>query len=208
MTSEQLEQLLERKRQQEQAAANEKREAYEGIKSDILSKIETEARAAVAFVRNFHKLIVGETSAFYGIMKDYGALKKDGQRGYSIANDKFKVEVKSNKIKKFDERADIAAERLIEFLTAWIKSSDKGSDDPMYQLAMTLLERNKHGDLDYKSVSKLYDLEAQFNDPEYSDIMRLFKESNLVEGSVVNFYFFEKTDLGVWLKLEPSFKNK
>ena len=37
--------------------------------------------------------------------------------------------------------------------------------------------------------------------------MKLFKESHLVEGTVINFYFYEKTDLGVWKKLEPSFNR-
>ena len=31
------------------------------------------------------------------------------------------------------------------------------------------------GDLDYKSISKLYELEDKF-DEEYADIMRLFKD--------------------------------
>ena len=37
--------------------------------------------------------------------------------------------------------------------------------------------------------------------------MNLFKESHLVEGTATNFYFYEKTDLGVWKKLEPSFNR-
>ena len=37
--------------------------------------------------------------------------------------------------------------------------------------------------------------------------MQLFKESNVTEGSAVNFYFFEKNELGVWHKLEPSFNR-
>ena len=77
----------------------------------------------------------------------------------------------------------------------------------MYQLAMAMLERNRYGDLDYKSISKLYELERRFNDPEYSDIMQLFKESNVVERMAVNFYFYERTDMGGWRKLEPSFNR-
>ena len=115
--------------------------------------------------------------------------------------------MKSNKVKKFDERADVAASRLIDFLQTWIQGKEDGADNPMYQLAMTLLERNKNGDLDYKSISKLYDLESRFDDPEYSAIMALFKESHLVEGTATNFYFYEKDTLGVWRKLEPSFNR-
>ena len=77
----------------------------------------------------------------------------------------------------------------------------------MYQLAMTLLERNKYGDLDYKSVSKLYDLESKFNDPEYSAIMDLFKESNTVERTATNYYFEERDGRGVWRRIEISFNR-
>jgi hypothetical protein len=72
---------------------------------------------------------------------------------------------------------------------------------------MTLIERNKYGDLDYKSISKLYDLEESFNSPEYSAIMALFREAHLVESTATNFYFWQKNHMGVWTKLEPSFNR-
>ena len=81
-----------------------------------------------------------------------------------------------------------------------------GTDDPMYQLAMTLLERNQAGDLDYKSISKLYELEDKFNDPEYSEIMKLFQESNVVQKNATNYYFWKRDkETGVWRRIEPSF---
>ena len=82
---------------------------------------------------------------------------------FSVVDGNFKLEVKSNKVKSFDERADLAAERLIDYLKNYIAHSEKGVDDPMYQMAMTLLERNRQGDLDYKSISKLYELESRFD---------------------------------------------
>ena len=74
----------------------------------------------------------------------------------------------------------------------------------MYQLAMTLLERNKQGDLDYKSISKLYELESRF-DAEYAEIMQLFKESNVVYKTATNYYFYKRDLNGVWRRIEPSF---
>ena len=86
-----------------------------------------------------------------------------------------------------------------------MKQSEKGADDPMYQMAMTLLGRNKAGDLDYKSISKLYELEDKF-DEEYSEIMTLFKESNVVQKNAVNYYFYKKNSkTNVWERVEPSF---
>ena len=158
-------------------------------------------------VRGLFAFVSDETEAFRKVMEEYGQLRFDNQLSFTLQEGNFKIEVKTNKVKKFDERADVAAARLIEFLRNWIAGKEKGTDNPMYQLAMTLLERNKYGDLDYKSISKLYDLEEQFNDNDYSETMSLFRESHLVETTATNFYFSEKNDMGVWKKLEPSFNR-
>lgn len=139
------------------------------------------------------------------LMREYGAVKSLSQQSYTITDGDFKLEVRSNKVKRFDERADMAAERLIEYLKGYMERSQNGTDDPMYQMAMTLLERNKAGDLDYKSISKLYELEDRF-DAEYGEIMGLFKEANVVQATALNYYFSKRNpETGVWSRIEPSF---
>ncbi|MDR1381779.1 MAG: DUF3164 family protein [Tannerella sp.] len=205
---EELEEILKRKREQKQKEALERREAYEGLRDGLLNNIEGEVCTLGTSIGTFYDMLVTETKAFYSIMLDYGQLRNgSGQMNYKIRNGRFMIEVRTNKVKKFDERADVAAERLIGFLRDWIKSSERGAEDTMYQLAMTLLERNRYGDLDYKSISKLYGFEAQFGSDEYSSIMQLFRESNVVEGTETNFYFYRKTDMGIWRKIEISFNR-
>ena len=158
-----------------------------------------------ADVQSFHDWLQSEVEGFVGVMRDYGQLRKSDQRSYTITDGDFRLEVASNKVKGFDERADLAAERLIDYLKRYMKKSEKGADDPMYQMAMTLLERNKAGDLDYKSISKLYELEDKF-DSEYSEIMSLFKEANVVQKNAVNYYFSKRNPkTNVWQRIEPSF---
>lgn len=152
MTADQLEQLLEQKRAEERQAADKRRRDYEETRADFVKRMATETRNITGRAREFYDLVVAETDAFRKIMQEYGATRRDDQFGYSVQEGDFRLEVKCNRIKRFDERADAAA-RLIEFLKAWIGGREKGADDPMYQLAMTLLERNRKGDLDYKSIS-------------------------------------------------------
>ena len=207
MTAGELEKLLEQKRAEERQAADKRRRDYEETRADFVKRMATETHNITERVRVFYDLVVAETDAFRKIMQEYGAMRRDDQLGYSVQEGDFRLEVKCNRVKCFDERADVAAARLIDFLKAWIGGREKGADDPMYQLAMTLLERNRKGDLDYKSISKLYDLETQFDDPEYSQIMQLFKESNVVNGTAINFYFHKRDERGVWHKIEPSFNR-
>ena len=207
LSSKELEALLEKKRAEERQQALDKRAAYEGIRAELVQKVEQKVRAVCDEVKGLHAFCVDEIEAFRQVLAEYGQLRREGQMSVSIQEGCFRIEVKSNKVKRFDERADAAASRLIEFLQQWIEGKEDGQENPMYQLAMTLLERNKYGDLDYKSISKLYELEEQFGDAEYTAIMNLFKESHLVEGTATNFYFFEKDKMGVWKKLEPSFNR-
>ena len=207
LSVEELERLLAEKKKMKKDEEIRKREAYEAIRAEVVHKIRTKVWGVVNIVKGFFDFVQAETGAFKEVMAEYGQLRDPGQMSYKLDWDGFRIWIKCNKVKRFDERADVAALRLIEFLQTWIQRADNGVNNPMYQLAMTLLERNKFGDLDYKSISKLYELENKFNDPEYSEIMQLFKESNVVEGTATNYYFEERDERGVWRKLEPSFNR-
>lgn len=182
-----------------------KRESYEALRGEFMYDVLTRVNDVEQTVSGFKKWLDDETGAFTKVMREYGAVKNDGQQSYTITDGDFKLEVKFNKVKGFDERADLAAERLVDYLKRYMAASEKGVEDPMYQMAMTLLERNKTGDLDYKSISKLYELEDKF-DGEYAEIMQLFKEANVVQNTATNYYFSKRNpETGVWSRIEPSF---
>lgn len=205
LSSEERAKLLAELQNEEKQSRIERRETYEGLRAEMMREVESRLTQLVADVRGFHDWLTREIEGFVGIMKDYGQVRKSGQRSYTITDGDFRLEIASNAVKGFDERADLAAERLIDYLKRYMQQSEKGSDDPMYQMAMTLLERNKAGDLDYKSISKLYELEDKF-DGEYGEIMGLFKEANVVQTNAVNYYFQKRNpETNVWTRIEPSF---
>ena len=205
MSKEQRAALLAQLQSEAQNDRVAKRESYEALRAEFMYDVLTRVNDVEQTVSGFKKWLDGETSAFTKVMREYGAVKNDGQQSYTITDGDFKLEVKFNKVKGFDERADLAAERLVDYLKRYMAASEKGVEDPMYQMAMTLLERNKTGDLDYKSISKLYELEDKF-DGEYAEIMQLFKEANVVQNTATNYYFSKRNaENGVWSRIEPSF---
>lgn len=206
LTEAQKDELLKQLNAERKDERTLRREAYEDMRKEFMARVEENLMNQVGEVRSFKQWLEKESQAFTDIMRQYGQVRSDGQRSYTVTQGDFRLDIKSNSVKGFDERADLAAERLVTFLKEYMKRSDKGQDDPMYQLAMTLLERNQAGDLDYKSISKLYELEDKFGDPEYSEIMSLFKESNVVQKTATNYYFWRRhSDTGVWARIEPSF---
>ena len=205
LSAKERKELLKQLQQEEKEDQRSRREAYETLRHQFTFDVESKLMPIVNNVQGFYDWIVGESEAFRNVMRDYGQLRRgEEQSSFTVVDENFKLEVKSNKVKSFDERADLAAERLINYLKDYVGRTDKGVDDPMYQLAMTLLERNKQGDVDYKSISKLYELESRF-DTEYADIMQLLKESNVVYKTATNYYFYKRDLNGVWRRIEPSF---
>ena len=205
MSKEQRAALLAQLQTEEKNERMAKRESYEAIRDQFMHDVQQKVEGVEAEVAGFKKWLDEETGAFTKLMREYGAVKSASQQSYTITSGDFKLEVKFNKVKGFDERADLAAERLVDYLKRYMEASEKGVEDPMYQMAMTLLERNKTGDLDYKSISKLYELEDKF-DEEYAEIMRLFKEANVVQTTATNYYFSKRNaENGVWTRIEPSF---
>lgn len=205
MTKEQRAALYAQLQAEEKNDRMAKRESYEALRGEFMHEVKNHVENVEAEVNGFKKWLDEETAAFTKIMREYGAVKNESQQSYTITDGDFKLEVKFNKVKGFDERADLAAERLVDYLKRYMEESEKGVEDPMYQMAMTLLERNKTGDLDYKSISKLYELEDKF-DEEYAEIMRLFKEANVVQTTATNYYFSKRNqENGVWTRIEPSF---
>ena len=204
LTSKQKEELLRQLQREIKSEREQKREAYESLRSQFISEVFENVIGLTDSVTNFKRWLDKEGAAFKKVMSEYGQTKFEDQGSFTITEGDMKLEIRSNKIKTFDERADLAAERLIDYLRKYMLKSERGAEDPIYQLAMTLLERNKQGQLDYKSISKLYTLEDKF-DEEYSDIMMLFKESNVVQKTALNYYFSKRDKDGVWRKIEPSF---
>ena len=184
-----------------------RRKNYQKMRTRFISSVEKRLRKYVKDGQAFKSWLRDEAESYYKALKEYGELKRDEQLGFTVNNDTFRIQVKGNRVKRFDERADIAEKRLIDYLSKWIKQRGDGERNPIYKLAMSLLQRNEYGDLDYKSISRLYELEEDFNDTEYTEIMQLFRESNTVEGNVIRFYFEEKDELNKWKRIEPSFNQ-
>lgn len=207
LTEKECEELLLKLSAQKKQDAAKRRKNYKKARERFVSSVERRLRKYVKDGRDFKNWLSVEAENYYSMLKDYGELKRDDQLGFTVNSETFCIKVKGNRVKRFDERADIAVKRLMDYLGGWIRKSGNGEGNPLYKLAMSLLKRNEYGDLDYKSISRLYELEDDFNDTEYTDIMQLFRESNTVEGTVIRFYFEERDSLNNWVRIEPSFNQ-
>ena len=91
-----------------------KRESYEALRGQFMHDVLGRVENLESEVSGFKKWLDDEVTAFTKLMREYGAVKNESQQSYTITDGDFKLEVKFNKVKGFDERADLAAERLAQ----------------------------------------------------------------------------------------------
>jgi hypothetical protein len=73
---------------------------------------------------------------------------------------------------------------------------------------MGLLERNSiTGDLDINNINRLYKMENDFDDPDWVEAIRLFKESYNPKGSVEYVRFYSRTDNNGWEQINLNFSS-
>ena len=65
LTSKELKELLMQKKEEERQQALQRRDAYEGIRADLLFRMEQKVRQTVAEVQGLHTFCADELDAFY-----------------------------------------------------------------------------------------------------------------------------------------------
>ncbi len=195
-----LEQLEREERQEQQA----KRQAYEGIKEDTVQLLFQRASAMSTILKDFSELAKSELTTLKEMMREYGDLRANSKGGFSIKSQDgtLKVEYNYNEISEFDERAALAEEHLKLFLESFIKPKDI----QIYQMVLSLLERNKQGKFELPRVQKLYSMENQFDDENWKKGIELLKESYQSIGSRYYINFYRKQGTG-WTLIPLNFSS-
>ena len=127
LSPEQRRQLLAQLQDEEKQNRQARRESYEALRGDFMRDVFHRVEGIVEDVSAFKKWIDGESESFKKVMAEYGQTRNDDQNSFTVVDGDLKLEIRSNKVKTFDERADLAADRLIDYLRDYALKSDKGS---------------------------------------------------------------------------------
>ena len=191
MSTEQLEKLLAERKKSERLEAQKKKEQYERSRNVMIHHQVSAAIRLRDDLKAFKEQAFGTMLKFYEEMLAYGDVKKDGKGNFQLISDdqQYKI-IFANQIKAgFDERAEMAEAKLKEFLNTTVKKRDLG----LHGIIMGLLERNEvSGAFDIKLINRLVQMEDKFDDVNWKDAIRLFKESYQEQGTSSYIRFYER----------------
>jgi hypothetical protein len=173
LTLAELETLFNAKKEQERNEINQKRADYEALRNETIDKLVTRAVVLSNMLKDFKTGVFDDLSTLYDLLKEYSSRHADGKGNFTIESQDgdYKIEFSRQTLGSFDERADQAAFHIIDFV-----NSRWSGDVETKELITGILERSK-GKFDIKQIQKLYAMEAKFNDPNWLEGIRLFKEA-------------------------------
>ena len=201
-----LEKALAARKAQENAERDALRQQYENEKDALISALGGTATKAADILKAFKEDAMGQVRGFRSKLLEYGQLRKgEANKGnFEIKNDSYKITFSSQVKKCFDERSELAEEKLKSFLGSFVKKRDKD----LHDLVLSLLERNpKSGDLDISNIQRLYKLEDRFDNEDWREAIRLFKESYNPEGTAYYVRFFQKAEDNSWQHINLNFSS-
>lgn len=195
----QLEEKLKRARKQEREERNKKRAQYENLRDTTSETLVTEAKHLHTQLAEFKEKAQKLAAEFRDQMLEHGSIRggenNKGSYEFTHSSEMFKIQVKSQVQKGFDERAELAEKHLRNFIEDFVKKRDK----EMYTLIVGILERNqKTGKLDVSNINRLYKIEDKFDHPEWVAALAMFKEAYHEQKTTSYIQFLQKDEHGKW----------
>lgn len=208
LSTEELERVLAQRKHEENEKLRAERKEYEDARERIVNELGTRAFVIMESLELLKGDAFKDLKGFRERMMKYGDIRNgDRNKGnFEIKNDKFKIMFSSQINKRFDERAELAEQKLREFLEGFVKKQSQKT----YKLVKSLLERNpKTEDYDISLINRLYAMEEEFDDPNWKEAIKLFKESYSPTGTAQYVRFFKKNENNGWDAIVLDFaKNK
>ncbi|KXX70619.1 DUF3164 family protein [Flammeovirga sp. SJP92] len=199
MTQEE-EKLLEELQAKKQKEVSSKRMSYEALKQDLLeewvAKFKAKQKELIALKTEAFK----DITAFIDVMEEYGEVKK-GQKNCSLIGSKHKIEFKMNLVKEYDERAELGAEKVRD----WIRS--EFSDEGQSGFIVDLLDKNNNGKFDYQKIQKIANHAQLNNDKVLMEAVELFNEAYTERYARFYFYVREKNKYGGYDNITLDFAS-
>ncbi len=206
VSTEQLEKLLTERKAEQMAAEKVKRTTYEKNKETLISELGIHATEVSEMIQVLNKKAFDSLNEFRVKMLEYGDIKggENNKGNFELKNEKFKILFTSQVKKEFDEKAELAEIKLKSFLNGFVKNRDK----KLYTFIMAQMERNSvTKKLDINNINRLYKIENEFEEQDWKDAIRLFKESYNPTGTELYIRFYSKNDNGGWKLINLNFSS-
>lgn len=206
LPTDQLEAILKKRKDSEAAMRQKEKVDYEKnrdiVVSHLVAKGEVLFNELMAYKQECHLEMDKQAAK----LAAYGKLRSNSKGGFTVTNtdNTMRITRRRDTEPKWDERSQKAVELIKDFLGDTIKKRDL----KMYEILIGFIQRNDDGDLEYAKVMDLYKHEDKFDDPRWTEGLRMMKEgySNHLKGFGYEIKILDK-DSKKWKNLILNFSS-
>ncbi|MGD1960524.1 MAG: DUF3164 family protein [Fulvivirga sp.] len=205
LSDEELLQEFEKRKKKAHREAQAKKKKYEEDRNALVVDACLAAESLHEMLAKMKTDSFTYLDEFMERMREYSDVNGKSKGGFSLVSKdgKSKLTLSFQTKKTFDERADMAEEKLKKFLESFVKARDKKA----YKLIMSLLERTRGGDFDDNLIMKLWSMENDFDNDDWRDSIRLFKESYNPAKTTKYINFYKKDGTDKWQNIQLNFSS-
>ncbi|HRO75764.1 MAG TPA: DUF3164 family protein [Crocinitomicaceae bacterium] len=201
-TVEELEQMLNERKQAQDAERQAEREAYEKERDLFVQRSMVEAIAFSQILTEFKNDMHRSFKEYEERLNSYGGLRGNSKGGFSLTTTDGKYRIRRTRATspEWDERSKKGETLIIEFLKEQI------TDEKIHKLVMSFLERNDKGELEYSRVMNLLNMKNDFQDERWITGLELMQESYSKTLRAYGYEFLKKDEeTGKWNRVEINF---
>ncbi|MCF8327166.1 MAG: DUF3164 family protein [Bacteroidales bacterium] len=205
MTEEELEELLKAKREHKRKEQQRKREHYEQYRDQMTTEMVKVAKDLHDKMKEFKRQCMENMEHLREEAKRYGEISAKSKGGFSLRNQETgdKVVYERNVKTEYDERADIAAGLIWDFLGDKVKKRSKED----FNMISGFLAKNNAGDFNPTMIGRLLANRNNYSDERWVKAMDLFEESHNTVLISMNISFMRKNSAGKDVAIPLTFSS-
>jgi hypothetical protein len=203
MSTEQLEEVLAKRKKKEQAEQEAAKKQYEHDREMLVLSNMAKAKEIAAIIAEFKTHLHNCMEEQQEKLNQYGGINKNSKGGFSITSEDGNFRIRRTRATEpqWDERSTKAIELIKDFLGDTIKKRDKN----LYEILISFIARNDKGELEYSRVMGLLQHEARYQDARWVEGLKLIRESYAIHFKGYGYEFQFKNAHGKWERVELNF---
>lgn len=198
--------LLEAEQREEELANRKKEEkAYIKRKDNRIDELMAEGQELALMLTRFKAKVHAAMDFQATDLSAYGKVRSDSKGGFQLthSDNKQRIIRRRDTDPVWDERA----EKAVDLMTSFLGDKIKKRDTKTYNIVMGFLARNKKGALEYAKVMSLIQYEKYWDDPRWTEGLRLIKEGYTLTFKAFGYEFKKLNAYGKWEPLNLNFAS-
>jgi len=205
MTSEEIEQMLAKRKEKERKEKLKLKQAYEDSRDQLVSRLVKQAKEVHELLSVFKDELHKEFDEHKEKLNQYGGIPGNSKGGFSLVHSSGLI--KATRLRSTQPVWDERGEKALELLTDFLHTTVKKSNRKLFEILIEFIQKNKSGELEYAKVMNMLSHRDKWRDERWLKGLDLLEESFSTTFRSFTYAFYTKGKDGKWEPININFSS-